>query len=177
MALSPQDIADRLLAQRGAFKGFLRSRLHSDADAEDLLQIGLLKALERSGDLRDETRLEAWFYQLLRTTLIDHERSRHAALQREGAWLNERETDEALRRHACACLAGVVSTLIPAHAALVDRVELQGQSLAEASAAANISSGNASVILHRARKEIRKRLELICGECAEHSCRDCDCDA
>jgi RNA polymerase sigma-70 factor (ECF subfamily) len=38
-----------------------------------------------------------------------------------------------------------------------------------------ISSNNASVRLHPARKALRNRLEKICGPCAGAGCFDCTC--
>jgi RNA polymerase sigma-70 factor (ECF subfamily) len=176
MALTTHDVANQLLAQRETFRGFLRSRLGNDADADDLLQNSLIKALQRSDSLRDETRLEAWFYQVLRNAIADHVRHRDATRHREQAWMQLRD-DEEVRKHACNCLAGVITTLKPAHARLVHEVELQGASLATAAQRNGITPGNAGVILHRARREIRRRLELVCGDCSAQSCRDCDCEA
>ncbi|HEY0967548.1 MAG TPA: sigma-70 family RNA polymerase sigma factor [Opitutaceae bacterium] len=176
MALTTQDVANRLLAQREAFRGFLRSRLGSEADADDLLQSSLIKALQHGESLRDETRLEAWFYQVLRHAITDHARREQATRHREEAWMQLRE-DEEVRQRACGCLAGVIASLKPEHARLVSEVELQGFSLAAAASRSGITPGNAGVILHRARREIRRRLELVCGDCSAQSCRDCDCDA
>ncbi|GAB1487813.1 hypothetical protein MASR2M8_02540 [Opitutaceae bacterium] len=175
MALTTQDVASRLLAQRETFWGFLRSRLGNEADADDLLQNSLIKALQHSDSLRDETRLEAWFYQVLRHAITDHARHHAATRQREHAWMQLQNDDE-VRTHACACLAGVIATLKPVHARLVHEVELQGVSLATAASRNGITPGNAGVILHRARREIRRRMELVCGDCSAQSCRDCDCE-
>ncbi len=37
------------------------------------------------------------------------------------------------------------------------------------------SANNASVQLHRARKDLARRLTTVCGACAEHKCLDCTC--
>lgn len=175
MALTVQEVAQRLSDQREAFLGFLRSRMGDDAEAEDLLQTGLIKAIREAEHVRDDSRLESWFYQILRNSLLDHARSRGAARSRESAWAGLVDGEE-FRVHTCACLAGVIATLKSEHARLVREVELEGVSVAVAAGRIGVSPGHASVILHRARREIRKRLELVCGECSAHSCRECDCD-
>lgn len=172
-----------LNAHRNAFKAFLVSRVGNEAEAEDLLQQGLLKALQRSDTLADDAKLDAWFYQLLRNTLIDHHRSRSSARRREDqlgqlvAALGDDVTAAPKGWHAqiCSCLGGVVDTLKPQHAELLRRVDLNGESVQSAARALKLTANNASVILHRARKELRTRLEDFCGECAEGACLDCDC--
>lgn len=170
-----QALAERLSGQREAFLGFLCARMGNPADAEDLLQISLVRALREADQLRDGTKLEAWFYQILRHAMLDHARSRGAARAREAAWSQLAESDE-LRARACACLAGVIATLKPEHARLINEVELQGARLGLAAERVGVSPGHAAVIIHRAHREIRARLELVCGDCSVQSCRECDCD-
>lgn len=172
-----------LNAHRNVFKAFLVSRLKNEAEAEDLLQQGLLKALRQAGGIKDEARLDAWFYQLLRNTLIDHYRSRSAARRREDqlgqlvAALGDdvASAPSAWRAEICRCLEGVVDTLKFPQAELVRRVDLGGEPVQEAARALGLTPNNASVTLHRARKELRARLETFCGECSEGACLDCDC--
>lgn len=68
-----------------------------------------------------------------------------------------------------------MNTLKPQHAALLRRVDLNGESVQDAAKALKMTANNASVILHRARKELRTRLEAFCGACADGACLDCDC--
>lgn len=167
--------ATALIAQRDRFKAFLVARLGSDADAEDLLQHGLVKALQRADDLRDESRLVPWFYQLLRNTLADHFRSRSAARQRETAFADLHAEPEA-ERQVCGCFERLIDTLKPTQAALLRKVELEGQPVAAAAISLGLTANNASVTLHRARAALREKLAAFCGPCAEGACLDCDCE-
>ena len=72
-------LARALNAQRNAFKAFLTARVGSATEAEDILQNGLLKAVQRVGELQDDARLTAWFYRLRRNALGDHYRTRGAS--------------------------------------------------------------------------------------------------
>lgn len=177
--------ADQLAAElnthRSAFKAFLVARVGSEAEAEDILQNGLLKALQRAGELQDEAKLTAWFYQLLRHAVIDHYRSRAAGRRRDdtlGATLAALGEDIAPPDWAaqlCTCLGSVVDTLKPAHAALLRRVDLNGESVQDAAKALKLTPNNASVTLHRARRDLREKLKSFCGACADGACLDCDC--
>ena len=75
----------------------------------------------------------------------------------------------------CTCLGGVVDTLKPQQAELLRRVDLDGEYVQAAAKALGLMPNNASVTLHRARKELRARLEVFCGDCADGACLDCDC--
>lgn len=177
MSSSSGDITATLLAHRHVFKSFVASRVGNDADAEDLLQNGLVKALTRSNEVKDDEKAVAWFYQLLRNVIIDHVRSRTAAAKREEAWTIESITladDAEAERQICACFEKMLPALKPSHAELLRRVELQGESVSSAATALGITPNNASVTLHRARGELRTKLGDFCGDCA---CLDnCGCE-
>lgn len=183
MARRPDQLAIELNNHRNAFKAFLTARVGSEAEAEDILQNGLLKALKRSGELQDEAKLTAWFYQLLRNAVVDHYRAQstakrgHDELGRMLAGLGEdiAAAPKGWESQVCGCLAGVVETLKPQHAELLRRVDLNGDSVQIAAKALKMTANNASVILHRARRELRTRLETFCGDCADGACLDCDC--
>lgn len=171
------DITATLLAHRNVFKAFLASRVGNDADAEDLLQNGLVKALQRSDEVKDGEKAVAWFYQVLRNVVVDHVRSRSAATRRDDAWANEATTladDAVAKGQICGCFEKLLPSLKPMHAELLRRVELQDQPVGEAATALGISANNASVTLHRARAQLRAKLVDFCGNCA--CLDDCECE-
>jgi len=173
------EVASALLAHRSAFKAFLVSRVGSEADAEDLLQNGLIKALQRADELKDGEKSVAWFYQILRNVVIDHARSRHATRRREEAWTTDAATladDADAERVLCGCFEHLLPSLQPTHAELLRRVDLEGRPVSATAIALGMTANNASVTLHRARAELRKKLQEFCGSCANGACLDCDCD-
>lgn len=176
---SSPDVASALLAHRRAFKAFLVARVGSEADADDLLQAGLIKAIQRADELKDGEKSVAWFYQILRNAVIDHGRSRGAARKRDDAWAADSVTladDADAERVLCGCFEHLLPSLKPTHAELLRRVDLEGRPVAATAIALGMTANNASVTLHRARAELRKRLQEFCGACADGACLDCDCD-
>lgn len=172
------DVVTSLLPHRAAFKAFVISRVGNEADAEDILQHGLIKALQREPTLRDHGKAAAWFYRLLRHAIVDHQRSRAAARARDDAWSTDTlplTADDDAQRQICRCFEALLPLLKPRHAALLRAVELDNQSVAAAAATLGLTAAHASVLLHRARAELRARLEAFCGECARGACLDCDC--
>jgi DNA-directed RNA polymerase specialized sigma24 family protein len=125
----PADINAALMAQRNVFKSFLVARVGNDA-AEDLLQSGLVRAMQRSGEIKDGAKAVAWLYQLLRNLLVDHVRSRAAAAKREALWATDLLAPEAhpeLEQEICACFEKLLLSLKPMQAELLRRVELGGE--------------------------------------------------
>lgn len=174
---SANEVIAQLVAHRSAFKAFLASRVGNEADAEDLLQNGLVKALSRADEIKDGEKAVAWFYQLLRNVIIDHRRSRNAAATRDDRWAAEAAIladDAEADRQICACVERLLPALKPMHADLIRRVELQGESVAQAAGALGITPNNASVTLHRARGELRTKLVSFCGDC--RCLNVCECD-
>ena len=168
-----------LLDLRRQFLGFLDRRLGDRSLAEDILQSAYVRALESSGQLRQNESAVAWFYRILRNALIDHHRRRateSAALDR---WARELETEAAtdpfLMDTACQCIAGALDALPAAYASLLREVDLAEQGLAQYAASQAITAGNAAVRAHRARAALRKQLIQCCGACATHGCLDCRC--
>lgn len=174
---SSRDVVAKLLAHRQAFKSFVASRVGNEADAEDLLQHGLVKALNHAGEIKDGEKAVAWFYQLLRNVIVDHVRHRTASAQRDEAWTADMITladDTEADRQICACFEKLLPALKPSHAELLRRVELHGEPVSSAARALGITANHASVTLHRARAELRSKLVEFCGNCA---CLDhCECD-
>ncbi|MCB1103288.1 MAG: sigma-70 family RNA polymerase sigma factor [Opitutaceae bacterium] len=182
MPRSADEVVLELNAHHVAFKAFIASRVGSGTDAEDILQNGLAKAFRVADTLHDDGKALPWFYQLLRNAIIDHHRARGSSIRRDTAFgelltaLEETvEPPVGWEAQLCGCLEGVIGNLPSPQNELLRRVDLQGESVQIAAEALDITPNHASVILHRARKNLRARLETFCGDCAETACLDCDC--
>jgi RNA polymerase sigma-70 factor (ECF subfamily) len=167
-----------LLRSHLRFLQFLEQRVHDRALAEDLLQAAYVKAVGRGGSIRSTENTVAWFYRLLRNTIIDHQRHRG----REARAMDHVEVEAVsevapavLRTTACRCVLELASGLKPEHAQAVRRVDVEGATVPEFAVEAGISANNAGVRLHRARQALRKRVQSMCGACAAHGCLDCSC--
>ncbi len=175
-------ITQALNDQREKFRAFLVTRVGSEADAEDILQAGLTKAFRHAEDLREDDKAVAWFYRLLRNAVTDHYREKGALRHRDEALAKMvqaseagSEPPEAWAKAICGCLGSVISTLPPEQAELLRQVELEGAGIGATAREMDLTANHASVILHRARKRLRERLETFCGACADGACLDCNC--
>ena len=168
-----------LLDLRNQFLAFLRRRVDDPAVAEDILQAAYVRALESAHRLRAEESVVAWFYRILRNSIIDNFRRRtteNAALERWAAELeNARAAEPQLYDTTCRCIASALDTLRPAYADLLRAVDLAETGLTAYAETHDISPANAAVRAHRARAALRRQLLKTSGACAAHACIDCTC--
>ncbi len=172
-----RSLVDELMGERGSLLAFVRGRVRSGADAEDILQQALVKATEHADDVRDPERRRAWFFQILRRTLADHHAQwamRESKLATLAADMEEATPEEVA---VCACSLGQLNRLRPEYADLLRRVDVEEQPLAEVAHAIGVTLNNATVRLHRARKALREQLRAFCGTDSARACADCGCDA
>jgi RNA polymerase sigma-70 factor (ECF subfamily) len=174
---SDPDALRIFLENQPRFLGFLRQHVRSEAEAEDLLQQSLLKAIRHQEDWDGKENVLAWFYRILRNALTDHYRAQAAEgrkvenlLREPGPTLSQEE-----RENLCSCFEGVLPTLKPEYAELLRRVDLREEEPAQVAASLGVTTNNLSVRLHRARQSLRKSLEKTCGACTRHGCLDCNC--
>lgn len=165
---------EELVALKGEFLRFVRARLPSEAEAEELLQAAYAKATERIGTVRDDESTVAWFYRLLRNAIADVGRERRRAKEAPHDPSPD-TTDPELYRAVCSCVNDLVPTLKPEWATLVRRVDLEGASVPDVARDEGITPNAAAVRLHRARGALRDKLLVVCGACARHGCLDCGC--
>lgn len=178
----PGTTLDNLLERHAAFLSFVRHRVRDRALAEDILQSAYVRAMERTGSLREQDSAVAWFYSVLRHAIIDHfrrSRTESGALER---WATELEhspaedaSDPFTRGLVCRCIENVLPNLQPSYAEILREVDLAEEPLADFAEHHGVTPGNAAVRAHRARAALKRELARVCGVCSEHACLDCTC--
>lgn len=162
------------------FLHFLRRRLGSPDEAEDVLQDFMARALHGAASLRDVASIRGWLSRVLSTTLIDHYRKRARGLEdaHDPATLDDTmaEPDAELDAAVCSCLYRLLPTLQSEHRDLIWRIDLLGGRREQIAADLGLTVNNLNVKLHRARRALKTRLEEMCLTCPEHGFLDCECD-
>jgi RNA polymerase sigma-70 factor (ECF subfamily) len=171
------ELIERVTAQRDRFLRFLAARVEDKATAEDILQAAYLKAVERGSEIRDGESTVAWFYRILRNSLIDHYRRGAARARAHEAFAAEvpQGYEPEIRAAVCECIGDVIENLKPEYRSAIEQVDLGETPVEDFAHSEHISPNNASVRLHRARKAVARNLKTVCGACAEHKCLDCTC--
>lgn len=178
------DIFSQLLRRESEFRAFLRRRVPDDALAKDLLQQSFMRAVQQEHQVRSPDQIVSWFYRILRNAIVDYYRAREANDRKIEAFMHEliaSETDKTpafdeLRPAVCVCLEQLLPTLRPGYAGLLNRIDLNGESIASVAKDLGVTPNNLTVRLHRARHALRKSLEESCGICTKHGCFNCTCD-
>ncbi len=175
--LGEKAVLERITANHSEFLRFIAARVGEPAAAEDILQSAYVKALERGSQLRDKESVVAWFYRILRNAIIDHYRRGSACSKAHELFEAEAPTsyEMELEQKVCACIGAVIGDLKAGYREAIEHVDLAGESVESFAQLQNTTANNASVRLHRARKEVAKKLVQVCGVCAEHKCLDCTC--
>lgn len=170
-------IENHLLDNVKEYVGFARKRVSDPELAADAVQESLLKALKAADQIRDEENAKAWFYRILRRTIIDLYRRRDAqdrALAELEHELNA-PPDVEEERIVCACMERLLPMIAPRYADVIRQLDLDEKSPEAVAETLGISRNNLNVRLHRARQQLKQRLEETCRMCARHGCLDCDC--
>jgi RNA polymerase sigma-70 factor (ECF subfamily) len=145
-----------------------RSLTRNRADAEDLVQDTLIRAF-KAIDRFDGRHPRAWLLTILRNTHINRNRRRRPELLRDPDTQLDRlaqspADDEASRpdrfvdRQFDAAVEQALQALTAPFGEVIELVDIDGLSYAEAAEALGIPVGTVMSRLHRARKKIREQL-------------------
>ena len=178
------DMLQRLLEHGSAFRAFLRRRVGDEALVDDLLQQSMIRSVQSHHSVRNNESVVAWFYKILRHTLIDYYRSNATEARRNDAFLQELTVSgddkepplDEVKSTVCACLNRLLPKLRSNYAELIRRIDLEEESPKLVAEELKISPSNLTVRLHRARQALRASLEQSCGICSTHGCLNCTCD-
>jgi RNA polymerase sigma-70 factor (ECF subfamily) len=172
-----QSVAERITAHHAKFLSFLTARVDSAATAEDILQSAYVKAVEHGSEIRADESTVAWFYRILRNAVTDSYRRKSARTRAHEDFAAEAPLsyELELEKTVCACIGDVIQELKREYREAIEQVDLGGITVQAFAESQGTSANNASVRLHRARKDVAKKLTRVCGTCAEHKCLDCTC--
>lgn len=171
-------VESSLLRNLEAFVAFARNRLGDPHLAEDVVQESLLKALTAERQPSNDEETTAWFYRILRRSIIDvHRRqgARSRALERFQHEFPETATHED-ERVLCECLTRLLPMVPEQYRVLLQQIDLNGKEPSEVASQLGLTKNNLTVRLHRARKHLRDALVQNCRACSTHGCLDCTCD-
>jgi RNA polymerase sigma-70 factor, ECF subfamily len=143
-----------------------RSLTRNDADAEDLVQDTLIRAF-RAIDRFDGEHPRAWLLTILRNTHINRNRRRRPELMRDGDGATRRLAEVAGPDRSDAGVDAVFDAEVERALAeldepfrkVVEMVDVNGLSYAEAAEALGVPKGTVMSRLHRARGRIQDRLD------------------
>ena len=178
-AASDDDLVGQALAgERGSFDelhrryrslvvGVVRSELRGTAECEDIAQEAFTRAWLKLGSLREPSLFRPWLLQITRRAIVDHRRQsgRRPALHHDDELTLERVADAepspaelAELRELAREVEGGLAGLSRRDATALSLAVHFGFGPAEIGEALGITSNNAKVVVHRARRRLRESL-------------------
>lgn len=144
-------------------RGFAFGLCSNQAEADDLVQAGVERALRAQDQWQEGTRMDSWMYRIIQNLWIDQLRSRKGHGDFADPELLESLPAEDWNRDIEARLTLeqvliVMQTLPAAMREVLTLVTLEGQSYQEAAEVCGVPVGTVMSRLSRARSELMKRL-------------------
>jgi RNA polymerase sigma-70 factor (ECF subfamily) len=178
VSASRQSDTQQLWAAFGErLRAFIRRRVGSDADADDILQEVFLRIHRHADTVERQERLVSWLFQVTRNAIADYYRApvrrrelpSGAPSDLKGTWGQTRdggedEDGESLeaRRELATCLGPMIDQLPPRYRAAVTLVDLEGMSQKEAAARFGISLSGMKSRVQRGRQALEHLLHDCC---------------
>ncbi len=182
MRMQSNDMTEQIwreLNQR--LRQFVRSRVDSESDVDDILQTVFLRIHTQLGTLRDADRLESWVFQIARNAVVDHYRA-HRPTESEVDSIIEPRKDDDVAGELAGCLSAMIQRLPQDQRRAVSLYELEGISQKEIAAHESISLSGAKSRIQRGRKSLETMMKACCefqfdvrGKVIDYGAADSDC--
>jgi RNA polymerase sigma-70 factor (ECF subfamily) len=153
-----QDVAARL-------RPFIARRV-APTEIDDVMQDVFVRMQRGLPQLRDEERFTSWLFQIARSSVAEHmrTRARHPIADdadQETAAATE-EDDREAARHLAGCVSMFVAQLPSPYREAVTLVELEGKTAKEAAELVGISVSGMKSRVQRGRAQLRELFERCC---------------
>lgn len=153
-------LANELAALLPRMRRFARSITYHREDADDLVQVAMERALGRSEQYAEGTRLDSWLFRIIKNAWIDEVRGRMRrerifAPEEEGAQVGVDSSEAQQQRMA---VQKAMSLLSEEHRLVIGLVLVDGLPYKEAAAVLEIPMGTLTSRLARARDALQKLL-------------------
>jgi RNA polymerase sigma-70 factor (ECF subfamily) len=143
---------------------FVRSRVASNDDADDILQNVFLRIHEKLETLRESERLESWVFQIARNAIVDYRRRKTpSSLDPEAVTAPADDAaSDSLVVGIAGCLGMMIEQLPGELKRAVSMFERDGVSQKEIATLEAISLSGAKSRVQRGRKLLKEMLEQCC---------------
>lgn len=160
---------------RRQLRAFIRSRVASPADAEDLLQETSLKAFKAFSQLEVGSSSRGWLFQIARRTIIDFYRKQSAARAVSADDLSHGQDVPDGRQDLVDCIGPLLLGLPGDVRQTLTAVHLEGQSQREFAAAKGLDYSAAKSRVQRGRAALRLAFETCCDMAFDRRGQLSDC--
>lgn len=161
--MKPQQFDAGVLGFAPQLRAFLRRRIAEPAVADDLAQETLLRVYRSRATLRDDTRLEAWIYQIARGVLIDYYRRRRPQAELPADLAHEdSDPPDPLREQIGRTILHLLDELPAEYREPLRLAEREGLPLARVALRLGLSLAAVKSRVQRGRALLRRKLRACC---------------
>lgn len=148
---------------RSALKAFLHSKISNTADVDDVLQDILIKTHKNLSTIRDQQSIKSWLFQTANHTIIDFYRRKGKAkeLTENDLWFSEEDDD--VKTELSHCIDPFIHSLPEESAALLNAIDIEGESQKEYAKAEGISYSTLKSRVQKARTDLRGLFDNCCN--------------
>ena len=149
----------------GALRGFIFKQVSDEDIADDILQDTFIKIHQHLGQLKDESKLRSWLYQLTRNTIMDYFRQRRftVELPEETEHLPDNaELSEEISRDLAPCVKALMARLPAKDSQAIELTEFDGMTQKELSEKLEMSFSGAKSRVQRAKGKMKNLLQECC---------------
>jgi RNA polymerase sigma-70 factor, ECF subfamily len=151
---------------RHRLKVFIRNRVRTEHDAEDVLQDVFVKVNQKLPTLKDEERLESWLFRLTRNTITDYyRRLRPSEELTDEVLLLSAETPDKVGlaiKELANCIQPLLQTLTEPYRYALERTSYQGITQKALAEELHLSLSAAKSRVQRARQQLKVALLSCC---------------
>ena len=137
---------------------YIRARVPSDADADDVLQDVFVKVLSREHQLREQERLAGWIFRIASNAVTDL----HRQAQRPGVHLAEPADEMPVSEELATCVLPFIDALDEPYRSALRMTEIEGLTQIEAAERAGISISGMKSRVQRGRVKLRALFDSCC---------------
>ena len=144
---------------------FIAGRIQNEADADDILQEVFIKIHRSIDRLEDQSKLQAWVYQIARNAIIDYYRKSERAVEVPGELpeaLTEESSGEEVEAEVATWLQPMMEELPEKYREALHLTDIQGLTQMELASRLNISLSGAKSRVQRAREKLKDVLLECC---------------
>ncbi|NQY93641.1 MAG: RNA polymerase sigma factor SigZ [Campylobacteraceae bacterium] len=146
---------------------FINSKVHNNADAEDILSEVFIKIYKNIEKLDSDEKLTSWIYTITRNTIIDFYRKNNKTPAfrefKEEFILDESKGERNIHSELSNCLLPMINSLPQNYKEVLYLSEIKGLKQSEIAEEKNLSLTNTKSLIFRGKKKIKEKLFECCS--------------
>ena len=143
---------------------FIRSRVSSYEDAQDIYQEVIVRIIHKSEQLHKSQSLKSWLFTIAKNQIIDYHRSRRTPQSMDALHVKQNSTEEEAGAYQELenCLHAFINALPPDYKKIVLLSEIEGKSQKELAETLGINYATVRSKVQRGRDKIKKMIFDSC---------------